>query len=1024
MKKNILIIISVFMLFTFVFLLGNWHYISLENSQIVKDGIISVDSEQLQRPIKLEGKWSFYPNVLIPSGESLDTYKNKRIDIDVPKNWYEYVKPNKEGITVGTYHIKIKVPIEGQYGLYLRTIRQSNRVFINGVEVGAKGNPSTILNDYRTENDDKYTVFARSDNKEFDILIQVANFHYPQAGIIYPVEFGTMEVIQNYHQKKVLLDALVSIGYIVCGFIYVISYGQNRMRKEELFFGLFTILLGFYMSFINQKLFFQLFYLPLTVDQIRLQLGVLPLALICLTLFIYHMYPQLAKKRVIYSIMILLSIIFVLYGLYNPFTQNQRATSEESAIFRKIVYIALTAPVVLYNVWILIRVMLKRLEGVRYILIVLTAICCYATLLVINFLTDMPFDYSEIVLFLLVLLGFALLLNYRSNIASMRIQELSEELIAHNKMKDEFLLKTSHELRTPLNGVLNLSKMLMEGAQGPLKRTQQEQVILIHNITQRLGYLVEDLLYSSKQMTGEVRVSPRNVPISVINDVVAEIRRLISRNSNLHLITNVDIELPAMFTDELRFKQVLYNLLHNAIRHTKIGKITVTAYVHHQHMVIQVSDTGSGIPAQDIERIFNSFYQVKSNHKKEGLGLGLSIAKNIVEKLNGEIHVTSSLGEGTTFTYTMPLASEGQESNEESTTSVSNIDTEVLKLEFPLIYNGNDKKILVVDDNHVNIKALTDILSLKGYTVIAVDNGFDAMNYINANQVDCMLIDLMIDGMSGYELCKQVRKLYDMLELPIIILTAIMKHSDLVLILQVGANDYLQKPVAMDELCIRIESLLAVRQSSIDAIEVEMNYLYSQVTPHFVYNTLNTIIGLSYTDIDNAREALYCLATYFRAKLNIHYHNSFVSIEEEIELVKAYLYIEKMRFGDRLKVKYDIDESIELMIPALSIQPLVENAVFHGISKKQEGGTIEVSVRREGQFVRIKIYDNGVGMPDWKLQQLLNEESSRIGFLNPLKKFKLIKNASLRLYSEEGRGTTVLILLPEGDVKHEYYYHR
>lgn len=91
---------------------------------------------------------------------------------------------------------------------------------------------------------------------------------------------------------------------------------------------------------------------------------------------------------------------------------------------------------------------------------------------------------------------------------------------------------------------------------------------------------------------------------------------------------------------------------------------------------------------------------------------------------------------------------------------------------------------------------------------------------------------------------------------------------------------------------------------------------------------------MSYTNIDDTREALYCLATYFRAKLNVHYRNSMVSIEEEIELVKAYLYIEKMRFVDRLTVKYDIDESIQLMIPALSIQPLVENAVVHGISKK------------------------------------------------------------------------------------------
>ncbi|MGC5774816.1 ATP-binding protein [Paenibacillus pabuli] len=1013
MKRNILIIVSIIMLFVSVFSLGNWHYLTNNHPKIVHDGIVKIDTEQLQRPVKLEGDWDFYPNVLIASSEKLDSYQNKRITLDVPFHWRQYVEPNKEGISVGTYHIRVDVPTEGFYGLFIRTIRQANRVFINDVEVGARGKTSTVLSEFGSENDDKYTVFARSEHKELDIIIQVTNYNSPQAGIVYPIEFGTMGAIQQQYRWKVFLDALVCIGHVVFGIIYIFTFLQNRKRKEELFFGLFTISLGFYMSFINQKVFFLLFPDILPVNQLRLQLSIIPIALIALTLFIYSMYPQVQKRRTIYLLMILLGIVIVFYGIYNPITQNHRASSDLELFLRKIAYICVTAPVIFYNLWTLIKVTLQRLEGVRYVLIVISAICCYTILLIFNFIMGIPIDYTEFALFLLILFGFASLLNFRANQAILKIQALSEELLAHNQMKDVFLLNTSHELRTPLNGILNLSKSLMEGAQGPLKRAQQEQVILIHNVTQRLGHLVEDLLFSSNQMTGEVRVAPRSVPPSVITEVVLEIRSVMPKSHQVSVTAEVDSELPNIYTDELRFKQVLYNLLHNAIKYTEVGEIAVTAYVHQHQMVIQVRDTGCGIPAQMIDRIFDAFYQGNNHHTKEGLGLGLSITKNIVEKLNGEIYVTSTVGEGTAFTFTMPLATDEQISIEQSSTITGHRANE-LQLQLPLIYKGNNKKILVVDDNHVNIKALAEALRLKGYTVIAVDNGFDAVDYIKTNQVDCMLIDLMMNGMSGYELCKRVRKQYDMLELPIIILTAIMKHSDLVLSLKVGANDYLQKPILMDELFIRIESLLAVRQSSIDAIEVEMNYLYSQVTPHFVYNTLNTIIGLSYTDMDNTREALYCLATYFRAKLNVHYRNSFVSVEEEMELVKAYLYIEKMRYADRLNIKYDIDESIQLMIPALSIQPLVENAVFHGISKKQSGGTIEVSIQREGQFVRIKIYDNGVGIPEEKLQKLINEESTRIGFMNPLKKFKLMKNASLRLYSEEGKGTTIVILLPEG----------
>lgn len=1024
MKKNLIIVISIIMLFIIVFIVGNYNYVSTSTSKIVNDGAVTIKEEQLKNTVKLQGEWSFYPNALVLPGELLDSYADNRITIPVPMDWHDFVQPNDEGISVGTYHVKVRVPSEGQYGLYIRTIRQSNRIFINGVEVGGKGSPSTKLSEFEAENDDKFTVFATSENQELDIVIQVANHSYPQAGIIYSVEFGTMDVIQRHYYMKVVSNAFISIGYSIFGVIFILSFIQNRKRKEELYFGLFMILFGGYMSFINHKIFFQLLPSIGITYQISLQLGILPLALICLTLFIYYMYPQLAKKRAVYFCVALLSIIFIIYGIYKPFTKYQVAFSSQGINTGQLTYVAIVAPVALYNIWILIQVMLKQLEGARYILIVFTGLCCYSILLIINFLTGIPIDYTEMMLFAVVLIGFATLLNYRSNTSFMKVQALSEELRMHNQMKDEFLMKTSNELRTPLNGILNLSKSLMEGVQGPLKRVQQEQVILIHNVTQRLGHLVDDLLFSSHHMIGEVRVFPRVVPITVINEVMAEISSVVSRKSHhVQLITEVDTALPAMLTDELRFKQVLYNLIHNAIQHTEVGDIIVSAYVQQQQMVIRVTDSGTGIPEQELEHIFNAFYQVKEDNKKEGLGLGLSIAKNIVGKLNGEIHVASSLGVGTTFTFTMPLAMEELVNHKEPSVIVPQTLTEDLQLDLPLIYKGNDKKILIVEKNHVNIKVLADALALKGYTVVAVDNGFDAIAYIRTNEVDCMLIDLMMDGMSGYQLCKQVRKQHDMLELPIIILTAIIKHSDLVLTLQAGANDYLQKPIVVDELYIRIESLLAIRQSSLDAIEVEMNYLYTQVTPHFVYNTLNTIIGLSYTNIDNAREALYCLATYFRAKLNVHYRNSMVSIEEELELVKAYLYIEKMRFGERLTINYDIDESIQLLIPALSLQPLVENAIIHGISKKKEGGTIGVSVKKDGQFVHITIYDNGVGISNEKIQTLMNEEGSRIGFTNPLKKFKLIKNTSFRLYSEEGKGTTILIILPEV-MEHENNHNR
>ncbi len=250
MKKNILIIVSIIMLFVIVFSLGNWHYFSNTHPKIVNEGLVKIDAEQLQKPVKLEGDWAFYPNLLIPPKDRLENYKNKKETLHVPFNWETYVERNKEGLAVGTYHVKIEVPREGFYGLYIRAIRQASRVFINGVEVGAKGNASTVLSKYQSENDDKYTVFAYSNNKVLDIVIHVANYNYSQPGIVYPIEFGTKKVIQQHYNWKVFIDALVSIGHIVIGVVYILTYIQNRKRKEELFFGFFynffRVLYGIY----------------------------------------------------------------------------------------------------------------------------------------------------------------------------------------------------------------------------------------------------------------------------------------------------------------------------------------------------------------------------------------------------------------------------------------------------------------------------------------------------------------------------------------------------------------------------------------------------------------------------------------------------------------------------------------------------------------------------------------------------------------------------------------------------------
>ena len=199
-----------------------------------------------------------------------------------------------------------------------------------------------------------------------------------------------------------------------------------------------------------------------------------------------------------------------------------------------------------------------------------------------------------------------------------------------------------------------------------------------------------------------------------------------------------------------------------------------------------------------------------------------------------------------------------------------------------------------------------------------------------------------------------------------------------------------------------------------ERLEKEFQYFYSQISPHFLYNTLNTIIALSYRDAEKTRNALNNLSVYFRGKLELHLQKGLIPLERELDMVIAYLEIEQMRYEEKLRVKYDIEEGLIGMMPPLSLQPLVENAVRHGIKPKEEGGIVRISARREAEdLIGITIEDDGVGMPPEKQVQLLDEDSERLGFKNVIKKIKLLDGASFELKSELNKGTSIKILIPE-----------
>lgn len=200
--------------------------------------------------------------------------------------------------------------------------------------------------------------------------------------------------------------------------------------------------------------------------------------------------------------------------------------------------------------------------------------------------------------------------------------------------------------------------------------------------------------------------------------------------------------------------------------------------------------------------------------------------------------------------------------------------------------------------------------------------------------------------------------------------------------------------------------------------KAELKALQAQIQPHFLFNTLNTIVYFCRTDPEKARELLLKLSYYLRN--NFKTTGDFISLKEEILYVESYLTIEQARFPERLKVEYDIEEGIQCKIPPLLIQPIVENAVKHGLMAKKAGGKIVISIKQREEYVVITVSDNGVGMTEEQLERLFdNNKKQGIGVNNVNNRLKSIYNTSLKIKSKEGEGTTMIMEIPIRGKKHD-----
>lgn len=616
---------------------------------------------------------------------------------------------------------------------------------------------------------------------------------------------------------------------------------------------------------------------------------------------------------------------------------------------------------------------------------------------------------------------------------NLELEEAQKHLLSLDRMKDEFLTKVSHELKTPLHGIIGLAECMRDDLANKDDMEAYSNLDLVIKSGKRLANLVDDIAAFSTLKNDQVRLNKTSVCLQDIIPMVITLQKFFVNNKKVRLESSVPQDIPLVYADEERLAQVLHNLVRNAIKFTNEGKVTVSAQLEGDNVVISVCDTGIGIPQSRLKEIFNPFEQggLQNGKLYSGLGLGLSISKSLLELHNSVLSVVSKPDEGSCFSFSLPRWS-GEEKNNKSTIiksslitnegqQLADIDTnqqiEYNQSEYPRKEQPGIPGILVVDDEEVNLAVIKNCFNGLNYRVVCVKSGETALNEIVENDYDLVLLDMMMPGLDGIEVCREIRKIYSEKALPIIIITVRNNPEDIEIAFMAKANDYIAKPFNKKELLARVQAQLhtqEIYENECKIYQAEISALQAQIQPHFLYNTLNTITAFCRTNPMKAAEMLEELSNYLQGKFRFN-SMALIPLEQEIDLVKSYLVIEQVRFGKRLQVDFCIETDSNPLIPPLILQPLVENAVKHGIYPKREGGNIRITIKKVEEETVIIVADNGVGINLDKLECLLNDKKAQeigIGLQNINKRMKKHYGYGLDIKSQINTGTIITIKIP------------
>ncbi len=429
-------------------------------------------------------------------------------------------------------------------------------------------------------------------------------------------------------------------------------------------------------------------------------------------------------------------------------------------------------------------------------------------------------------------------LEKRVTVRTEELEKINRELEYANQLKGKFIANMSHELRTPLNSIIGFSDVLLDRTFGDLSENQERYIKNIYTSGKHLLELINNLLDIAKIESGKYEMVFETFLIDDVIDEVVNTMKPLSEDKFIEILTSIGDNINTITADKVKLKQVLYNLLSNAIKFTPEGGMVKVSLAREDHpekyylvpvpglefLRFSVQDTGIGISTEDRERIFDEFEQVGTSYAQKygGVGLGLALTRKLVELHGGMITVESTPGEGSTFTFILPVTSPVAE------TAVP-LPVEAVSLSFPWM-KDEAPLILIVEDDFATAELLTLHLTQAGYKVAHAFNGQEAIEKAKALHPFVITLDILLPKKDGWEILQELKIDKQTSDIPVII-HSVVDNRDLAFAL--GAADYLMKPLDKDALIGKLEEMSISRGKKVLPVSVLIIESEDEVTQNF-----------------------------------------------------------------------------------------------------------------------------------------------------------------------------------------------